>query len=202
MAAFYPTLSFSAAAALEGNSLLNWFTWPSRVWSVGPAIAQTLFEAGGRKAVKAEADASYDALAATYRQTVLTALQGVEDNLSTLRILEQEERQQLQAVDSAAMTTQLSMNQYRGGVTNYLQVITAQALELSNRITLSNIETRRMVAAVLLVQNLGGGWSATSLPQPQQLLPTHRPGWRGKMFPDSPPDLAPAAPNPPAAAKP
>jgi outer membrane protein TolC len=170
-----------------------------------------LWEGGARKGVKLEALANYDALVATYRQTVLTAFQGVEDNLAALRILEQEERQQVQAVESSTQNTQLSMNQYRGGIINYLSVITAQALELSNRVTLSNIETRRMAASVLLVQALGGGWNAASLPTSDQLLPPAKEPpkhfhWLGPLVPpgappDPPPPLLPPAPAAPTAPK-
>ena len=173
-AAFYPTISFSAAAGLEGNSLLNWFTWPSRFWSVGPALAQTLFDAGGRKAATEQVIASYDATAAAYRQTVLGAFQDVEDNLAALRILEREQAQQKLAVDSAALATEISLNQYKGGITTYLSVITAQALELSNRRSEVDILTRRIVASVLLIKALGGGWEASQLPPAREFLPAKR----------------------------
>ena len=133
--AYYPTIGFNISAGLEGNSILNWFTWPSRFWSVGPTLAQTLFEMGGRKAFKQEMIADYDATVAGYRQTVLTAFRQVEDNLAALRILEREEKEQQQAVNSSALATELSLDQYKGGITNYLQVITAQAAELGDRRT-------------------------------------------------------------------
>ncbi|MGO9241858.1 MAG: efflux transporter outer membrane subunit [Bryobacteraceae bacterium] len=173
-AAYYPTIGFNISAGLEGNSILNWLTWPSRVWSVGPTLAQTLFEKGGRKAFKQEMMAGYDATVAGYRQTVLTAFQQVEDNLAALRILEREEKEQQQAVNSSSLATQLSLDQYKGGITNYLQVITAQAAELGDRRTFFSIQTRRIVASVQLIQALGGGWDASQLPSHQQLLPPAR----------------------------
>ncbi len=191
-AAFYPAIGFNASAGIESSSLLNWFTWPSRFWSLGPTLAQTLFEAGGRKAVTEQALADYDATAATYRQTVLTAFQEVEDSLSTLRILEQEQQQQQLAVNSAAMSTELSMNQYKGGITTYLTVITAQAIELGGRVTSVNLLTRRMVASVSLIQALGGGWDSSRLPATQDLLPPGK-GFFSKAFPKAPenvPDTA------------
>jgi NodT family efflux transporter outer membrane factor (OMF) lipoprotein len=181
-AAFYPAIGFSASAGFQGSSLLNWFTWPSRFWSLGPTLAQTLFEAGGRKAVTEQALAAYDGTAAAYRQTVLTAFQEVEDNLSTLRILEQESQQQQLAVDSAALTTELSLNQYKGGITTYLQVIAAQAIELGDRRTAVDLATRRMVASVGLIQALGGGWDAAQLPATNDLLPPGK-GFFSKAFP-------------------
>jgi NodT family efflux transporter outer membrane factor (OMF) lipoprotein len=181
-AAFYPAIGFNASAGFQGSSLLNWLTWPSRFWSLGPTLAQTLFEAGGRKAVTEQALAAYDGTAAAYRQTVLTAFQEVEDNLSTLRILEQESQQQQLAVNSAALTTELSLNQYKGGITTYLQVITAQAIELGDRRTAVDLVTRRMVASVGLIQALGGGWDASQLPASNDLLPPGK-GFFSKAFP-------------------
>ena len=192
-AAFYPTVGFSASAGLEGNSLVNLFTWPSRFWSLGPSIAQTLFEGGARKAAKAEAIAGLDASAATYRQAVLTAFQNVEDSLSTLRILEQEQAQEKRAVDSATQSLDLSINQYKGGIVTYLQVISAQAIELADRVNLSSIQTRRMVATVQLVQALGGGWDASQLPKHEELLPIVHKGWIGRAFPGAPPVEPPPA---------
>lgn len=184
-AAFYPSIGFNATAGFESNSLLNWFTWPARIWSLGPTLSHTLFEAGGRKAVKEEAVAAYDATAAAYRQTVLTAFQEVEDNLSALRILEQESSQQQLAVNSAALSTELSLNQYRGGITTYLQVITAQATELGDRRTAVDLATRRMVASVGLIKALGGGWDSSQLPATQDLLPSGK-GFFSKAFPKVP----------------
>ena len=194
-AAFYPAIGFNASAGFEGNSLLNWFTWPSRFWSLGPSLAQTLFEAGGRRAVTEQALAAYDGTAAAYRQTVLTAFQEVEDNLAALRILEQESQQQQLAVNSAALSTELSLNQYKGGITTYLQVITAQAIELGDRVTAVNLVTRRMVASVSLIQALGGGWDASQLPASKDLLPPGK-GFFSKAFPKAPENVPATAANP------
>lgn len=194
-AAFYPTIGFNVSAGLEGNSLLNWFTWPSRFWSLGPTLSQTLFEKGGRKAFKEEMIADYDATVATYRQTVLSAFQQVEDNLAALRILEREEKEQQQAVNSSALATELSLNQYKGGIATYLQVITAQAIELGDRRTFYSIQTRRIVASVQLIQALGGGWDASQLPLHQDLLP---PAGKKNIFEYQRPSDRPAAQQSPA----
>jgi len=162
--AFYPTVMLSAALGLEGTSLLNWFNWPSRFWAVGPSLAQTIFDGGRRRAASESAAAGYDATVAEYRQTTLTAFQQVEDSLSALRILEKESGQQRDAVVSAQESLGLFENRYKGGVDNYLQVITAQTILLSNQRTEIDILRRRMDASVLLIKALGGGWDVTKLP--------------------------------------
>jgi NodT family efflux transporter outer membrane factor (OMF) lipoprotein len=167
--AFYPTLSLSASAGLEGSSLLNWFNWPSRFFSLGPSLAQTFFDAGKRKAVTAEAQAAYDATVANYRQNVLTAFQQVEDQLAALRYLDQETREQAAAVAAADRSLDLALIQYQGGVTAYLQVITAQTVALQNEDTAIQLLTRRMVASVDLIQALGGGWNYSDLPTANQI---------------------------------
>jgi len=164
-AAFYPTLSLSAVAGLQGTSVLNWFTWPSRFWAVGPTFSETLFDAGRRRAVRTAASANYDATVATYRQTTLTAFQQVEDNLAALRILETEAQQQHESTDSAAQTLDLSQTRYEGGVDTYLQVITWQTAALNNERNDIDIMRRRMEASVILIKALGGGWSTGQLPR-------------------------------------
>lgn len=184
-AAFYPSIGFNASAGFAANNLLNWISWPSRFWSLGPTLSHTLLEAGGRQAVTDQALAAYDGTAAAYRQTVLTAFQEVEDNLAALRILEQESQQQQLAVNSAALSTELALNQYKGGITTYLQVITAQAIELGDRRTFVDLLTRRMSASVSLISALGGGWDSSQLPKSQDLLPPGK-GFFSKAFPKAP----------------
>ena len=162
--AFFPTLLLGAAAGLEGNSITDWLVWPSRFWAVGPTLAETLFDAGRRRATSDAALAGYDASVASYRQTTLTAFQQVEDNLVALRILEHEANEQQHAVLSARESLQLFTNRYQGGVDNYLQVITAQTIALTNERTEIDILRRRMDATVLLIKALGGGWNVTQLP--------------------------------------
>jgi NodT family efflux transporter outer membrane factor (OMF) lipoprotein len=163
-AAFFPSLLLSAAVGLEGTSITDWFAWPSRFWAVGPTLAQTLFDAGRRRANSDIALAGYDAAVAGYREATLTAFQQVEDNLAALRILEQEAGQQHDAVVSAEESLELFTNRYQGGVDNYLQVITAQTIALTNERTEIDLVRRRMDATVLLIKALGGGWDVSSLP--------------------------------------
>ena len=163
-AAYYPTLSLSASAGFLGTSALNWFTWPSRFWAVGPALTQTIFDAGRRKSTLAIAQADYDATVANYRQTVLTSFQQVEDNLAALRVLEQEAAQQHAATHSAEQTLDLFTTRYEGGVDTYLQVITSQTAALINERNDIAIQLRREQASVLLIKALGGGWSTQQLP--------------------------------------
>jgi NodT family efflux transporter outer membrane factor (OMF) lipoprotein len=163
--AFYPTLTLSAAAGLEGSSIINWFAWPSHFFAVGPSLLETLFDAGRRHAVTDQAWAAYDENVASYRQNVLTAFQEVEDNLAGLRILDEESKKQEQAVRSAEHSLALSTNRYKGGLVTYLEVITAQSTALSNERTAVDILTRRMNSTVLLIKALGGGWDVSKLPQ-------------------------------------
>lgn len=168
-AAFFPTVTLSATGGFVGTSILNWLNWPSRVWAVGPSLAQTLFDAGRRRAGSDAAIAGYDAAVATYRQTTLNAFQQVEDNLAALRVLENEEKQQRDAVASSEESLQLFINRYRGGVDNYLQVITAETIALTNERDEIDIQRRRMDASILLIKALGGGWDASGLPSVKSL---------------------------------
>jgi NodT family efflux transporter outer membrane factor (OMF) lipoprotein len=164
-AAFYPDLVIAAQGGLQAGSIVNWFTWPSRFWSVGPQLAQTIFDAGQRRSQVNISQAAYDATIASYRQTSLTAFQEVEDNLSTLRILEQEAAMQHEATQAAENSQQLAMNRYKGGLVTYLEVITAQSIALSNERTEVDLMQRRMDASVQLVRALGGGWDVSKLPK-------------------------------------
>jgi NodT family efflux transporter outer membrane factor (OMF) lipoprotein len=163
-AAYFPTITLGGTAGFAGTQGSNWFTWPAGLWAVGPTLAETLFDAGRRRATSESARANYDASVATYRQTTLTAFQEVEDNLAALRILENEAQQQDQAVASSKDSLHLFTNRYKGGVDTYLQVITAQTTELANERNAIDILRRRMDASVLLVKALGGGWDASKLP--------------------------------------
>ena len=163
-AAYYPTVTLSASAGFSNTSPTDWFTWPSRFWSAGPALAETLFDAGLRRATVQQSQASYDRSVANYRQTVLTAFQQVEDNLATLRILSQEIRQQDTAVGSAQRNLQLAMQRYQAGIDPYLNVITAQTTLLTNQQTAVNLRREQMTASVQLIEALGGGWDAAQLP--------------------------------------
>ncbi len=159
-AAYFPALTLSAASGYQSATMADWLTAPSRYWSFGPAIAQSLFDGGLRRAQTAQARAAYDASVAAYRQTVLAGFQQVEDSLATLRILEQEAEVQGEAVKSAQQTLALTLNQYKAGTVSYLNVVVAQATALANQRTAVDLLGRRMSASVQLVTALGGGWSA------------------------------------------
>jgi NodT family efflux transporter outer membrane factor (OMF) lipoprotein len=163
-AAYYPTISLGGSAGFEGDEITNWFTWPSRFWAVGPSMLETLFDAGRRHATSQSAVANYDATVAAYRQTTLSALQQVEDNLAALHILQLEAQQQQQATTSAQESLQTFNDRYLGGVDPYLQVLTAQTIALQNERNDVDILRRRMDASVLLIKALGGGWDASQLP--------------------------------------
>jgi outer membrane protein TolC len=138
---------------------------PNKVPAVGPALAETLFDGGRRRATSESTLANYDAAVATYRQTALTAFQEVEDNVAALRILANETQQQQRALASSRESLQLFTNRYKGGVDTYLQVITAQTIELANERNDIDIQRRRLEASVLLIKALGGGWDVSNLPQ-------------------------------------
>ena len=163
-AAFYPTLSLAAAVGLENNHITTWLSWPARFFSIGPTLAETIFDAGRRRAQVNETLNAYDAAVAAYRQTVLTAFQQVEDQLSTLRVLSNEFVPVEDSVKSADRALTLSTAQYRAGTTSYLTVITAQATALSAERSQIDLLTRRLTASVTLIQALGGGWDTTQLP--------------------------------------
>jgi NodT family efflux transporter outer membrane factor (OMF) lipoprotein len=164
VAAFYPSLTLSGSGGFEAANMARWLSWPSRFWSVGASIAETVFDGGLRAALTDQARASYDASVASYRQTVLTAFQEVEDNLAALRILEEEARTQEEAVRAAERAVQVTLNQYKAGTVSYLNVIVAQTAALTSERTAEDIAGRRMSSAVLLIKALGGGWDADSLP--------------------------------------
>ena len=162
--AYYPLVNIVASGGLESGAISTLAQGPSAFWSVGAAALFTVFDGGKRHALNDEAKAAYDSSVASYRQTVLTAFQQVEDNLAALRVLEQEAGVQATAVQSAQRSLDLSNTRYEGGVTSYLEVITAQNASLSDEVTAVNILGRRMASAVLLIEALGGGWDRLSLP--------------------------------------
>lgn len=169
MAAFYPVLTLSGTVGLEAPSLLKWFTWPARVWTAGPQLSETLFDSGRRRAMVDEQRAAYDATAAAYRETVLTAMQQVEDNLAALRILEGEAGKVQENIQAANRALTVSTAQYTAGTVNYLTVITAQATLLNAQVTAVTLEMRRLTSSVVLIQALGGGWNSSDLPTEKSL---------------------------------
>ena len=164
-AAYFPTVNLNGTAGFAGTQGSNWFSWPSGFWAVGPALAETLFDAGRRRATSESALANYDAAVATYRQTSLSAFQEVEDNVAALRILENETQQQERALAASRESLQLFTNRYKGGVDTYLQVITAQTIELASERNDIDIRRRQLEASVLLIKALGGGWDVSALPK-------------------------------------
>jgi NodT family efflux transporter outer membrane factor (OMF) lipoprotein len=164
-AAFYPRLVITATGGLQSGSIVNWFTWPSRLWAVGPELSQTVLDFGRRRAQLEVTEAAYDEYVNRYRESALTAFREVEDNLAALRVLEQEAAKQHDATASAENSVQLAVNRYKGGIVTYLEVITAQTIALANQRTEVDLMRRRMDASVLLIKALGGGWDTTKLPQ-------------------------------------
>jgi len=162
--AYYPVLNLAASAGFESGTITTLVSGPSLFWSAGPAAAATLFDIGRRRALSDEARAAYDQTVANYRETVLTGFQQVEDELNAISLLEQEAQVQGEAVAAAQKALATATNRYKGGVTSYLEVITAQNVSLTNEVAAVNILGRRMAATVLLIQALGGGWNASNLP--------------------------------------
>ena len=162
--AYYPLVNIVGSGGFESGTITTLLQGPSALWSVGASAAATIFDGGRRHALNDEAKAAYDSSVASYQQTVLSAFQQVEDNLASLRVLEQEAGVQATAVQSAQRSLDLSNTRYEGGVTSYLEVITAQNAALSDEVTAVNLLGRRMASAVVLIEALGGGWDRSNLP--------------------------------------
>ena len=158
-AAYFPTITLTGSAGFQSDSTANLFSGPAFVWSLGGTLAETIFDAGRRRAVTEQAWANYRGTVANYRETVLAAIQEVEDNLSTLRILSLELKQQDAAVASSQRYLQLATDRYRLGVDSYLNLITAQTALLSNQRTALNLQMEQLTASVQLINALGGGWA-------------------------------------------
>ena len=163
-AAYYPLVNILGTGGFESGTITTLLQGPSALWSVGASAAVTVFDVGRRRAFNDQAEAAYDSSVAFYRETVLSSFQQVEDNLAALRVLEQEAGVQETAVQAAQRSLDLSNTRYEGGVTSYLEVITAQNAALSDEVTAVNILGRRMASAVLLMEALGGGWNRSGLP--------------------------------------
>jgi NodT family efflux transporter outer membrane factor (OMF) lipoprotein len=168
-AAYYPNLTLTGAAGFESSSFAHWLSWPSRFWSVGASIPETIFDAGLRRATVQQYVATYNADLAAYRQTVLTAFQQVEDSLAEVRILSKEIQQQQQAVNSAQLQLKLESGRYETGIDPYINVLIAQTTVLAAQQTLNGLQVQQMTYAVALVENLGGGWDRSQLPTPPQV---------------------------------
>jgi NodT family efflux transporter outer membrane factor (OMF) lipoprotein len=168
-AAYYPSLTLSAQAGLESSTLKNLFQWPSRFWSVGPSVSETLFDAGLRRATVNQFEAMYNANVASYRQTVLAAFQQVEDSMATVRILSKQIQQQQLAERTAERYLELAQARYETGVDQYLNVLVAQTTLLNDQEQLASLRTQAMTASVQLIEALGGGWDRSRLPTPAQV---------------------------------
>lgn len=162
--AYYPMINLGASGGFESSSITTLLNGPSGLWAFGISATATIFDVGRRRALTDEAIAAYDFQVASYRESVLNGFQQVEDNLAAARILEQEAKVQDEAVVAAQHSLDLSVTRYKGGVTSYLEVITAQNAALADEVTAVNILGRRMASAVLLIQALGGGWDRSGLP--------------------------------------
>jgi NodT family efflux transporter outer membrane factor (OMF) lipoprotein len=164
VSAFYPTVTLNGGGGFESAHPGTWIQGPSSLWSLGAQAAELLFDAGQRHALTGAARHNYEAQADGYRNTVFQAFNDVEDQLSGLRILEQEAGAEQHAVDAAQHSFNLSNARYKGGVTGYLEVLTAEQTLLQDQVTAINIESRQFAASVSLIRALGGGWDVTQTP--------------------------------------
>jgi NodT family efflux transporter outer membrane factor (OMF) lipoprotein len=162
--AFFPDVTLSATGGFESSLIKHWFDWPSRFWSIGPSISQTVFNGGLYRAQLHQYTAIYNGDVATYRQTVLTAFQQVEDYLAATRILSQQTLKEREAVDSAQKFLDLELGRYETGIDPYINVLTAQTTLLNAQQSLTSTQVQESTAAIELVQALGGGWDVTQLP--------------------------------------
>ena len=165
IAAYYPNISLTGDGGFLSGAAGTWIQGPGEMWSLGASATELLFDAGRRHALTQQARDAYLQQVANYRQTVLSAFEDVEDNLAALRILDQESVAQARAVADAQRSLAISTRQYKGGVATYLQVLTAQTVQLSNERTQADIATRQFVASVQLIRALGGGWNTSQLPK-------------------------------------
>lgn len=165
IAAYYPTFNLSGTGGFESTHGGTWLQGPSALWSLGAQATQILFDAGQRHAITDQARHAYEAQAAAYKNTIYLAFEDVENNLSQLRILDEETAVEQRAVASAQHALDLSNSRYKGGTTSYLEVLTAETALISNQRTLTDLQARQFAASVQLVRALGGGWDSTQLPK-------------------------------------
>jgi NodT family efflux transporter outer membrane factor (OMF) lipoprotein len=168
-AAFYPSLTLSADGGLESSTIKHLLDWPSRFWSIGPSVSETVYDGGLRRATVNQYIATYNGDLAAYRQSVLTAFQQVEDSLAEVRILSQQILRQQEAVDSSRKFLRLELGRYNSGIDPYIDVVTAQTTLLSNQQSLASLQVEQMTASVQLIEALGGGWDRSQLPTPAQV---------------------------------
>jgi NodT family efflux transporter outer membrane factor (OMF) lipoprotein len=168
-AAFYPALTLSATGGVESSAIKKLLDWPSRFWSVGPSISETVYDGGLRRATVNQYIATYNANVAAYRQSILVAFEQVEDSLAAVRILTQQIRRQQEAVDSSQTFLRLELGRYDTGIDPYIDVVTAQTTLLANQETLTELQVLQMTASVQMIESLGGGWDRSQLPTPAQV---------------------------------
>lgn len=198
-AAWFPTVGLSGSLGYDSLSFSQWLDWPNRFWSVGPTVAETIFDGGLRRAQNAAARAAFDQSVAAYRQTVLSAFQSVEDDLVTLRVLSQEIVQQHAAAEAARREVELSVTRYKAGIDSYVNVITAQNAFLTARLAELQVQLRQVTASIALVNNVGGGWDFSQLSATER-LGMHPPRVEGAAPGESAEGVVnpPALPGPPA----
>ncbi len=165
IAAYYPNVTLTGGGGFESQNITTWFQGPSSLWAIGGSAAELIFDGGRRHALTDQARHNYEQSADNYRESILNAFQEVEDNLAALRIYQQEAVSQQAAVFSARRSTEISTNRYKGGVTTYLEVLTAQAAQLANERAQADLTTKQFASSVLLVRALGGGWDTSQLPK-------------------------------------
>jgi NodT family efflux transporter outer membrane factor (OMF) lipoprotein len=165
ISAYYPNIQLGGSGGFESQNPGTWIQGPSSLWSLGGSAVELLFDAGRRHAITDQSREAFEMQAANYRQSILNAFQEVEDNLAALRILQDESVTQTRAVDAARRSLRISTNRYKGGVTTYLEVLTAQTTQLTDERTQADITTRQFAASVQLIEALGGGWDTTQLPK-------------------------------------
>jgi NodT family efflux transporter outer membrane factor (OMF) lipoprotein len=169
-AAYFPDLDLSATGGFEASHLAQWLTWPSRFWSIGPRLSETLLDFGMRRGENEQAWAAYDQAVANYRETVLTAFQSVEDNLALLRILATEVQLRQTAARSSHHFLELSQTRFKAGLDSFINVSAAQTADLTNENGVVQTQLRQVMASVSLVTALGGGWEESDLPSPTHLV--------------------------------
>jgi NodT family efflux transporter outer membrane factor (OMF) lipoprotein len=194
-AAFFPSLTLSASGGYESTALSNLFSLPNRFWSAGPSLAQVLFDGGARRAAVAQARALNESQTATYRQTVLSAFQSVEDELAALRILSTELGQAHKATLAAKRAVELTVMLFRNGVDSYVNVITAQNAFLAARETELAVQLKQLSASVSLINDLGGGWGASQLPETERMAQHPPDAGKAPVVPAE--NAGPSVPNPP-----
>ena len=167
-AAWFPSVTLAGSYGFTSTALPGLFNAGNSLWSFGPTLAETVFNGGARLATNRQARANYDEAVANYRQTVLSAFQAVEDDLSSLRVLEQQAALQSTAVEDARKSEALTLNQYKSGIVVYTTLLTAQTTRLAAEINLLGIQSQQLVSSVDLVSQLGGGWSAAQLDRPDR----------------------------------